>query len=363
MQCISNPTNQDAFDLIDISKFENFNILKFDDIEDVQFNICQICLTAMEFISNDSSYKCPDCGLIKQVVGDLKKKEDNVNSMENLRINPGGGSNHYVNITSDYKRTQKRMIFTLLTKNNYDYNGPKIPKNVLVSAGLEYNAIQQIIIEGNNGTCKKFVRRGDVKDRVIGALIKLECNNVGIPIKNRDIAKFMKLPTQGISKGEDILRALHNEGKIELQLNEKKAEGFTIRYLENLNIITEDEGLGLAISPEEERYKNFILDIVKLSIEKNIGMSSIMSSKIVGAIWILINKLNLNITYKTVEKCCDEIRKSTFKRFSEELLKPEHLFKFIDVFDKYNIPHGITISNFKQRQSIINSIKRRPYSR
>jgi transcription initiation factor TFIIIB Brf1 subunit/transcription initiation factor TFIIB len=195
-----------------------------------------------------------------------------------------------------------------------------------VKAGQWYNDIQKILINTPDGE-KKFVKRGDIKDEVLGKLIKYECDRAGIARMDKEIAEFMRLPSAGLSRGESILRQLHNQGKIELPINIDPTEGFIERYLESLDI-------------NKPHYKDFIAELIQVANTIGVGLRSIANSKVVGAIWVLVQKEKLPITLNELDKKCN-IRRNTFLKFSTAITDKIH--KFVDVFEKYNIPHGVII--------------------
>jgi hypothetical protein len=291
----------------------------------VEFNMCPECRTAMNSIGG--GYECASCGLTLHIDGDVKDCDEE--SVSNLKMMSG---RKVYNISSDYSRTQKKSILEQLLSKNQAYNGPKIPKDVLMRAAVGYNEIQKKVVldeldeDGNVCKQKKFVKRGNIKDEILGAFVYFECIRAKITRKKKDIAVFMQLQNNGISRGEDILRSLANRGEINLPINNETRESFIDRYLEALNI-------------ESDRNRDFINDLVTASIEKKIGMNSVMSSKIVGALWILVVKDKLKITPEQIQDKCDNIKKNTWLRFSNAILA--NIIKFIGVFEKHRVDHGL----------------------
>jgi hypothetical protein len=239
-------------------------------------------------------------------------------------------------VGSDYSRAQRKSILDQLVNNNSAYAGPKIPHDVLVKSATKYNEIQKLRFDienelGEVAETKGFVKRGNIKNEILGALVFFMCIDAGVSRKKKDIAIFMQLPTNGISRGEDILRVLHNKGKIKIPLNNETSEHYVDRYLEALGYMPDNENY--------ERYKDFIMDLVTASRKKKVGMNSIMSSKIVGGIWILAQREKLTIDANTIQDKCDGIKKNTWMRYTNQIM--ENITKFIDVFDMYNIDHGL----------------------
>jgi hypothetical protein len=133
----------------------------------------------------------------------------------------------------------------------------------------------------------------------------------------------MNLHTQGFSRGEDILRSLHAMGKLDLPIDEEPIDGFVERYLEALNL-------------ENPAYSKFVIELVNRTEELKIGMNSQLSSKIVGSIWILIDKLKIQITAAQLEKSCDQTKKNTFMKFHKIVM--ENIDTLSPIFTANNIP-------------------------
>ena len=313
-------------DLIDDIKFENLisNINESNNEDSTiscvigkDFNYCPDCIIAMDLTI--SGFECSNCGMQKQIDGGMKDCDED--STGTFRVCKAG-QNSFYNITPDYAKTQKKAVIEQLNRLNSLYSGPEIPKNILTAVATIYNDIQKMIINNQ----KKFVRRGNIKDEVIGALIKYECIRADIPRKNKSICDFMRLTSSGISRGEEILRNLHLDGKIDIPIDKDPGSRYTEIYMKNLGI-------------ESNNYSSFVNELVEISIKKKIGMNSIMTSKIAGAIWVLITHEKLNITSQQLETATENIRKNTWNRFSKSI--ELHILKFIDIFNKWNINHGV----------------------
>lgn len=230
---------------------------------------------------------------------------------------------------------------------------------------------------------KKFVRRGSIKDELLAALIYFECIREGIVRKKKDIAKFMGLATNGFAHGEDTLRAFEARGLIDIPVNEMPIHGFVHRYLaalgpamyygvstaagamaadgvianssvgtlcilDSLNAppAIRDSTHALPFDPNarEQQYArlvNFITDLVALSESARVGMSSQISSKVVGAIWLLICGLQIGITAAQLEQAADCTKKNTFVKFSRAVMNNLTIFK--PVFDAHSVPPPISL--------------------
>ena len=298
-----------------------------------KFNYCSECNAVMDLTIN--GYECSKCGLQKQIDGNLRDCDEE--SVGTLRVCKAGQSGFY-NITPDYAKTQKKAIIDQLLRLSIVNKGIEIPKEILMTVATTYNDIQKAIDEDNE-VAKRFVRRGSVKDEILGALIKYECIKNNIPKKTKTICEFMKLATNGITRGETILRNLYLDGKIELPtiplINKNAYRRYTEQYLTALKI-------------NKINYQKFINDLVEMSIKKKIGMNSIITSKIAGSIWVLINHEKLKITVPELEQGTENIRKNTWIRYAQAIEK--NILKFIDVFNKNGIDHGVIGSLIKKKE-------------
>lgn len=325
------------FKLVDDELFRSMSEVQMED-DELKYNYCPDCKIPMTLSNNE--HHCPACNLIRTFDADTVGDHGESTS-GNIRITTGTYKGKFYNLNNDYARTQRKLIETQLLHNNAVTKGPAIARDILIKSAAGYNSIQKMIvdevieIEGNDGEIiqsvsqKKFVRRGNIKDEVLAAFVYFECIRAGATRKKKDIAAFMQLQAGGFSRGEDILRTLHAEGKIDIPVDEEPTEDFVDRYLEALNL-------------ENPDYKGFILDLIELSEKRKIGMNSHISSKIVGAIWILIQQLNLPISAVQLEKAADNTKKNTFTKFQTVVRNSMNVFA--PIFKEYKIPTGKTVA-------------------
>lgn len=272
--------------------------------------------TLMQLQLNE--FKCPSCSRTESadITGLDIKTLMGANTLGRFRSAEG------------YIKTQKEAIMKLLKANNENFVGDKFSPEILEEVASQYNVIQNLAEDtyddaGKVVGSKKFVRRSNIKDEVLATLIYLECINRKVVRKKKDVATFMKLSTNGFSSGENILRSLYAEGKITIDIGDEPVDGFAMRYLDGLNI-------------DSPVYISFITDIIRTAEAKNIGVNSITSSKVVGAIWLLNVQLRLNIKVEQLEKAGDNTKKNTFIKFYNEVVRNIKLF--VHIFKKYNIP-------------------------
>jgi hypothetical protein len=283
-------------------------------VQEVDHRICVDCNLAL--IVSGSELSCPSCGM---VTTKGESGMDTTAATGTIKIANSRG--RYYNFSGDYSRTQRKVIEDQLNKNNNAINENKLPKNIITNVAAIYNTIQQMIVMCG-GQEKKFVRRGNIKDEVLAAIIYYECIRSGVARQTKDIAEFMKLPVNGFSRGDDILRTIHRQKKLELPIDASNDELCANRYLESLGIMT----------PE---YKTFIMDVVDVSERSYICMHSAISSKIVGTIWMLVSQLGLDVTIEKLENTADKIKKNTFMKFYVAVQHDP--ITFADIFRKHKI--------------------------
>jgi predicted RNA-binding Zn-ribbon protein involved in translation (DUF1610 family) len=320
----------DQFTLVDESLFNQFSEVRPEIADASQYNYCPDCKIPM--ILAGSEYQCVQCGQVQQYAADSCKDHGETVS-GSIRISTGANKGRFYNITGDYTKTQKKFILEQLLQNQSGFTGNAFPLNVLNAVATQYNTIQKLITEddidsdGKVRGQKKFVRRGNIKDEVLAALIYFEAIREKMVRKKKDIALFMKLPTNGFSRGEDILRNLVAECRISLPVDEEPIEGYIDRYLDELNI-------------DNPSFSKFVVEMVDESERRKIGMSSQLSSKIVAGVHIAITQNKMKITPMAFEKACDNTKKNTYMKFCRIVAS------FPTVFKPIFIKHGIPTAGF-----------------
>jgi transcription initiation factor TFIIIB Brf1 subunit/transcription initiation factor TFIIB len=268
-------------------------------------SICPTCNVPMGV--NGSEFICPSCSL--QCANMLGNKDDYSECMR--------GSSHFKS-NIPYDKTQRKIILTQI-KQNFKI-GLELPDDIAERVATRYNNIQKTCADGSS----KFVRRGHIKNGILAALIYNECIRSHCARKKRDIALLMKLPCDGFSRGETILRSLMSQGSIPNDtICEETADCYLPVYMERLKIL-------------DKKASAFVLEIVNRAEHLNIASSSLLESKVVGAIWLYIKFTNLGITPGELETKTNNTKKSTFSKFSKAVEGKMHLFQ--DIFDTYGIP-------------------------
>lgn len=280
---------------------------------DASHNHCPDCAIPMEIAG--VNYNCPQCGLsvVNETLGDAADTDD----IGPVRINTGSRSIY--NVGGSSSAMQRRAISAYLYA--LERVSPvRIPKNILESVINQYNSIQK----ATEGTKRKFVRRSDIKKEILAAMIYSECRTAGVPLKKQEISTFMKLKSCGFSIGDDILRDLAAEGLVKVIDDEEPIAAYAGRYLETLNI-------------EDERYLQFVVDIVQMSETMKLCMSSQISSKVAGAIYLLSMKAELGVSAEQLEVATSGTKKNTFCKFYKAVCA-----NLVD-FEAAFVTHGIPI--------------------
>lgn len=322
------------------SGYDNEYIKKQTEVT-TEFNKCDDCKVAMNYTVD--GYECPGCKAIKQIVGNIHDCSEESGGVIKMRSG-AGGSNMYTGV-QEYAKTQRKIIMDDLMKKNEEFSGKKFQKNVLTNVATKYNEIQKatMITTAADGTVeeRKYVWRGDLKKEVLASLISYECISAGVARQSKDICQFMQLGTAGFSRGENKMRELQAAGVVQLPLNVNPTEDYAVRFLESLKLYDADECMTAAASATSKglNYKKFVVELVETAVKKNIGLTSMLPSMVVGAIWVLNIHAKLKLEVSAVEEACDKVRKNTFMKFVKVI--EENLVRFVQVFQDNGIPLNI----------------------
>lgn len=291
---------------------------------------CEDCRIPLQH-TGPACAECPKCHRIYEGVTESTTHENSASSSIRRTSKKRGVTRYYhYSITSDYSKTQRQQIFEQLNNNNNTYAGPKFSRDVLQRVATTYNDIQKSAnageVLGNVAPGKKFVRRGNIKDQILCALIHYECIRAGCTRKKKDIADMMRMPVNGFSEGDSIVRTLNCAGVISLPIDTEPFADFVYRYM---------EALGIDAAQNADTLRLFVLDIVGASEREKIGMNSQLSSKVVGALWAAIVAWKLPITSAALERASDNIKKSTFMKFYKCVLAEREVFG--PIYEQYGV--------------------------
>lgn len=224
--------------------------------------------------------------------------------------------------TSDSVALKNRSLESKIMAKIHQYTGnDHIPQNVVRSVVESYSQLQNK---------DAVVKRAGVLDGIIACLIHYKCNELGATKKHKSVAKIMQVTEEQMSYGEKVIRKCTNNADINIPKCDDDSSNFIDQYFEKLELNT----------MIDDKYKEFVRDLIEASSKKNIQRdnNSRQSTKCAGAIYILCQQLELDITRDQIEIACD-ITKNTFIKYSQ--LIAAHIKKpFIkEVFDKYEVPY------------------------
>lgn len=216
--------------------------------------------------------------------------------------------------------------------------------SILISVAQIYNDIQRKSLAKGS----PFVRRGDVKNEILAAILFVECSKSEQRSK-KEIAEMMSLHTDGFSRGYEQLLRQSAEGNVSLDDDMKICENKIAFYYKktlgayidaSMTTLPLEAGHdGSAIVPVRElldqMYLRFIRRVISCSIKHHIGVQSQLQSKIVGAIWFIIVAMQYPITTQQIDAMSGGIKKGTFIKFSRAIIKSARLRHIA----RRNFPH------------------------
>ena len=274
--------------------------------------VCAQCGERMHRGANDLEYVCDGCGLI--VEGDTTGLEEDeagrpAPNTGRLRI-VGPNSNQlqpdlYRSGTGNTIAAQKKQIFEeyKVYRAMYIENGGRaFPLNACEQATEYYNEVQ-----------RQFVKRSQNKKAIMACCLWRACLQIGFAPSKAEIADFMQLPSKGIARGENFVRKLIADGKMDIEANADPCRPEIVTLFAHLSFES-DAYNGL---------RDAVHDVVQTAIKNNIGTNSILRSKVAGAAFVVLRRCqNRSLIAKPMslqEFCQNRIRKNTVERFTRQL--------------------------------------------
>lgn len=287
----------------------------------VDYNKCDSCGNMMSVI-NSSEYRCQDCGYTKKVMGEFAGQS--------------------VSTIANYNTTDLSVIpFQLTGINSHQYQKRMISStsdNVVIKERVACEQMKKMVYESENKLpsvvvgiasdwfCKMLKHhtalRADVRKGVIGNCFRYACIKEGISRKPKEFAKMCKISTAVLQSCKKIVLYHHTEGHITLPLNKYQHVDYLQTFLEELHL-------------EEDKYLDFLIEIVERSLEKKVSFTSKFSSKAAGSIYILVRNLNLPISQETMERVTGTVH-NTYVKYYNEVMGRKELFR--DIFETHNVP-------------------------
>jgi transcription initiation factor TFIIIB Brf1 subunit/transcription initiation factor TFIIB len=295
------------------------------DIDPVyKFSMCPKC--GVEGTNNGVSIICSECGLeISQSenTGQYSftiTQDHNTSSNSFMSFNFIGKNSYcyqrsFLKTCANYSSYRKNNNRKDLYNYNYQYEGNKLPKNVIKLAIELFSIIKE----------HGYVFRGSGKRGVLGSLLYYAANMLHVTKTPREIANIMNIEDRFLSHGDRIVQELNELGIIKIPTILRPLNDYINQYFSALII--------------PEKYKTFIIDLINRAEQKNIHIrsDSRTTTKAIGAIYLLSCRV-ADLKHITKEKIVTEcmISKSTFIRYANLLRTNWKIIRC--VFKKHSIP-------------------------
>ena len=278
--------------------WQNFELSEKQEQEQAKSLICDECDIPLEIFG--ISLTCPQCGMKKPY-----EAEDEISYVSRglytdcdddtveFRIKGAGGTicprkktTSPANKLTQKRNTERQMLSFAHMKTG----GCVIPNYIYKKAGdLYFDHVQ-----------KYMIKRADVRVGIMAACVYYECVREELARKPTEIAQALAIDKKYINKGFKTLHALVGLGLIDIPIHVDTKPHFVKRYFELLRI--------------DKIYVKFVLDIIQFSLEYRIAASSQDISRVVGAIYVLIECLGSPVSKEYIAEKCS-ISKATFARF------------------------------------------------
>ncbi len=319
--------------------------VKIDTTLETEHNLCPQCKINTHI--SEGVICCSQCGYTKIVMDHISNNyiasldKDHNTAKESFMSFKVVGKNAYgyqrslLKTCSNYKAFSKNTNKKDLHNFVFQYEGKKIPKNVIDLAVEIFSKIKDA----------GYVYRGNGKCGVTGACLFYACVMKCITKTPREIASVMKIEERFLSSGDRVLQELNELGVIKIPTNFDPLRHYIHQYFPALKIPV--------------MYEEFIIDLIKRAERMNIHIrnDSRMTTKCVGAIYLLTTRVkSLNhITKEDIVRECSRISKSTFIRYFTLLCKNQ--LKIRHIFKRHNIKMPLEWKNEYQPKKQSDSIK------
>lgn len=282
----------------------------------------------IDYISSETQLECPGCNkiiTIQKTSKDDKAKDVYAGRMRIVGYNASKYQSNMDKSTS--AKTPNQLIYIvynkLLCKLNeiHKHRGYKpIEANILQTTATIYVEIQQVMTQ-----------RRISKRKILAALIKNECVLNNSIRTDQEILTFMHLNTKGISEGDMYIKKINEEGLVNINIDEVKIVPHVVTIFNQLEISKELDSEKLA---HVEIYQHAVIDIINKALKEHIGYKSVLRSKIITTVYVVLLRADFNIQLSTVLAKC-KIQLNTVNNFLKEL-KTKH-DRFVDIYKKYGL--------------------------
>jgi len=292
---------------------------------------CSVCGGQMRRGANDLENVCVECGLV--VEGDTTEYDgdDTVrmpSSSARLRIVGSNSSclqpDLYRSGGGNTPISQQKQIFEefKVYRNLYiEAGGRAYPLNACEKAAEYYSEVQ-----------RACVKRSQSKKVIMAFCLQRACHSIGFAPGKADISMMMQLPGKGIARGENFVRSLIADGKMELEANPDQCRPEISTLFVHL-------GYGVA---RYERLREAAYQIVQLALTKNIGTNSVLRSKAAGATFIVLSRCDRALLPSPdLKEFCkkNQIRKNTVERFTKQV--EDYHSHFVPLFEEFGLSTAV----------------------
>lgn len=303
------------------------------------YNICHDC--NVSYVIDEGSMVCPKCGEEKDIINNADRYNMDISStidsafvaFKIIGYNSQRYNKIFMQCCADYQTYHNNNNHKYMSALIGQYQGNKVPKTVQCDAINMFNKIKS----------SGYKCRGNTKKGIMGACLFYACMNKNIAKTSRDISHLMSIDIKTLSAGDQTLRELSRRHIIELPIKLDPYIDYIDQYFHILDIPRRDNTLSNESNKHNNqepaiRYKNFILALIKITDQFNIGRSDARAStKCVACIYMLTLRVkNLrSIHINTIIKEC-KIAKSTFIKYFMDMNDKYIYIK--PAFKKYKIP-------------------------
>jgi hypothetical protein len=314
--------NNDPFGILDnidcnelLDELQNINTTK--EINQCETDICNQCGNILQREINNISNTCSKCGIISEEVADELL---NISELTNSKLRIVGYNCNqfqpdlYRSDNGNVSIMQKKQImaeYKDYRQKYIDAGGRPFPLTACEIATDYYNMIQQ-----------QCVKRSQNKKAIMAACLWQACLLIDFAPSKIEISKFMQLPHKGIARGNNFIRALVSNNKLNIDPNTNP-------------IYPEIKTLFLQLDYTDNKYKelhDIVYNIIQIATENSIGINSLTRSKVIGTTYIVLKRctdksLVPNPPIDTKDFCKNKIRKNTIDRFINEINSYHSYFK------------------------------------
>lgn len=310
---------------------------------------------------------CSSCYIIMEVQGDFyicsrcrcRVESDNHISTESYSFKSRDSRRYYS--SSDPSSEQRSGVYESLVEHRERYlkaiaekcGLPYIPNSSLVDGSsrlcgfapsteilIKVANIYHDIQRKSSANGSTFTKRGEVKNDILAAILFFECIKGDQMRNKREIATMMSLGRDGFSRGLEHLRRQAAVGHITLYSIEQLCRHMITYYFRVTLGAYMDEQVRVVESRNESYatetirmiketraiFVRFVYYVIKRAIKYHINEQSQLQSKIIGAIWFVIQQEHYPITAQQIDEATGGIKKNTFLKFSRAIIEHPRLF-------------------------------------